>query len=133
MAFDIGYHVVSAEALEDHGGGFEDRMSIVEFLRRVDRMDDLPLDVTVEGLDTFLRAAEDHDDVCELVHDMLRDRVNYLNINQPTVQFVVDDLENWNGAVIPDGDEKIRLNRIFHGSLEHSGSGWWSSHLNVQS
>jgi len=58
MNFDIGYHVVSEEALED-GDEFDERMSVVEFLRCVDDMDDLPYDISVVGLDSYLRGAED--------------------------------------------------------------------------
>jgi hypothetical protein len=132
MNFDIGYHVVTRETLAD-GEAFDDGMSIVEFLRRVHFMDDIPFDVAVYGLDSYLRAANDAENACEYIHRLLSERVNYLLNQNPRVQFVVDDVEFWDEPVIPDDDEDIRLNEIFHGALEQEGAGWYSSHLNVTS
>ena len=132
MNFDIGYHVVSQEVLED-GDIFDVEMSIVEFLRRVNFMGDIPFDVTVHGLDSYLRGADDADELCNQIHQLLSERVNFLLNQNPRVQFVVDDVEFWDEPVIPDDDEDIRLNEIFHGALEQEGAGWYSSHLNVTS
>jgi hypothetical protein len=130
---DIGYHVIEEDAIDDHGGVFDEQMSIVEFLRRVDRMNEIPMDVTVYGLDAYLRGAHDSERVAEYIHSLLRDRVNFLLNQQPVVQFVVDEVQTWDGPVIPDDDERIELNPIFHGSLSQQGVGWYSSNLNVQS
>jgi hypothetical protein len=132
MNFDIGYHVVDEEALED-GEEFEERMSVVEFLRQVDDMNDLPYDIAVYGLDSYLRGAEDPEEISEFIHDILAERVNFLMTNNPRVQFVVDSVEYWDEPVIPDGDDRIGLNTIFRGSLEQVGPGWYSSNLNVTS
>lgn len=132
MNFDIGYHVVDAEALED-GDEFEERMSVVEFLRRVDDMSNLPYDIAVYGLDSYLLGAEDPEEISAFIHDILAERVNFLMTNNPRVQFVVDNVEYWNEPVLPDGDERIELNTIFRGSLEQVGPGWYSSNLNVTS
>ena len=132
MNFDIGYHVVSREVLEDEHT-FDDEMSIVEFLRRVNFMDHIPFDVTVYGLDSYLRSAADVDEICDYLHSLLSDRVNFLLNQNPRVQFVVDDVEFWDEPVIPDDGEDIRLNKIFHGALDQEGAGWYSSHLNVTS
>lgn len=132
MNFDIGYHVVGEEALDD-SDEFEERMSVVEFLRRVDDMDDLPYDIAVVGLDNYLRGAEDPEEISEFIHDILSERVNFLLANNPRVQFVVDNVEYWDEPVLPDDDERIELNTIFRGSLEQMGPGWYSSNLNVTS
>jgi hypothetical protein len=132
MNFDIGYHVVSRDALGE-GDTFDVEMSIVEFLRRVNFMDDIPFDVTVYGLDTYLRGAEDAGQICEYLHQLISERVNYLLNKNPRVQFVVDEVEFWDEPVIPDDDEDIRLNDIFHGTLNQEGAGWYSSHLNITS
>jgi hypothetical protein len=132
MNFDIGYHVVGEEALDD-GDEFDEEMSVVEFLRRVDDMGDLPYDIAVFGLDSYLRGAEDPEEISEFIHDILSERVNFLLANNPRVQFVVDNVEYWDEPVLPDGDERIGLNTIFRGSLEQVGPGWYSSNLNVTS
>ena len=132
MNFDIGYHIVNEEALED-GDRFEEKMSVVEFLRRVDDMSDLSYDIAVYGLDSFLRAAENPEEISEFIHDILAERVNFLMTNNPRVQFVVGNVEYWDEPVLPDGDDRIELNTIFSGSLEQVGPGWYSSNLNVTS
>ena len=132
MNFDIGYHVVGEEALDD-GDEFDEEMSVVEFLRRVDDMGDLPYDIAVFGLDSYLRGAEDPEEISEFIHDILSERVNFLLANNPRVQFVVDNVEYWDEPVLPDDDERIGLNTIFRGSLKQVGPGWYSSNLNVTS
>jgi hypothetical protein len=132
MTLEIGYHVMTTDAAEDHGI-YDDELSIVEFLRRVDRRDELPLDVTVTGLDHYLAAADDSGDAAEYVHTMLRDRVNFILNQSPVVQFVVDDVEHWDGGVLPIKDSDVRLVTIFGGSLDQEASGWYAGEFNVQS
>lgn len=131
MNLDLGFHVHSEETVERHGT-FDEEMSIVEFLRRVKRTQSLPYDVTVYGLDDLLRGASDPLVACEYVHDVLRDRANFLMTENPRVQFVVSDVEYWDEPVLRNEDEEIPLNEIFHG-IEQEGSGWYYSNINVQS
>jgi len=132
MTLEIGYHVMTMDAAEDHGT-YEDELSIVEFLRRIRRREELPLDVTVTGLDHYLAAADGHRDAAEYVHTILRDRVNFILNQSPVVQFVVDDVEHWNGGVLPVDGTDIRLVTIFGGSLDQEGPGWYAGEFNVQS
>lgn len=132
MTLEIGYHVMTTEAADDLGT-YDDELSIVEFLRRVDQREELPLDVTVTGLDHYLAAADDPGDTAEYVHTMLRDRVNFILNQSPVVQFVVNDVEHWDGGVVPVGDTDIRLVTIFGGSLDQEGPGWYAGEFNVQS
>jgi hypothetical protein len=132
MNFDIGYHVVARDALEP-GDRFDNEMSVVEFLRRIDKMDDIPYNVTVHGLDAFLQGAEDPESLCSYINQLFSERVNFLLNKNPIVQFVVDDVEFWDEPVIPDADSDIRLNTMFHGHLEPEGPSWHYSRLNVTS
>ena len=131
MSLDIGFHVHSEDAVERHGT-FDEEMSAVEFLRRVERMDSLPYDVTVDGFDDFLRGADEPLEACNYVYGILRDHVNFLLTENPRVQFVVDGLEYWDEPVLRDGDDEIPLKRIFHG-IEQEGPGAYYSNINVQS
>jgi hypothetical protein len=131
MSLDIGFHVHSEDAVERHGT-FDDEMSAVEFLRRVKRMESLPYDITVRGLDDFLRGADESLKACDYVHGILRDHVNFLLTENPRVQFVVENVEYWDEPVLRDGDDEIPLKRIFHG-IEQEGSGHYFSNINVQS
>ena len=131
MSLDIGFHVHSEDAIERHGT-FDDEMSAIEFLRRVERMESLPYDLTVRGLDDLLRGADEPLEACDYVHGILRDHVNFLLTENPRVQFVVENVEYWDEPVLRDGDDEIPLKRIFHG-VEHEGSGHYFSNINVQS
>lgn len=133
MTLEIGYHVMSTEAAEEHGT--YDELSIVEFLRRVERREGLPLDVTVTGLDHYLAASDDSEAVAEYVHTVLRDRVNFILNQNPVVQFVVDDVEYWDGPgpVLSIDETDIRLVTIFGGSFSQEGPGWYAGEFNVQS
>ena len=131
MSLEIGFHVHSEDALERHGT-FDEEMSAVEFLRRVERRGSIPNDVTVYGLDRFLRGADEPLEACDYIHGVLRDRVNFLMAENPRVQFVVKNLEYWDEPVLRDGEDEISLKRVFHG-IEQEGSGWYFSNINVQS
>lgn len=131
MTLEIRYHIMSQEAAAKHGV-YDDELSIVEFLRRVDQRKELPLDVTVTGLDDYLSAADDPENAAEGVHDMLLNRVNFILNQGSVIQFVVDDVESWKGGVLPIDDTDIRLMTIFGGSIGQEGAGWFAGEFNVQ-
>jgi hypothetical protein len=131
MQLELGYHVMSREAANERGE-FDDQMSIVEFLRRLDQREDLPLDVTVYGLDDYLLSAADPDDACDHIHSLLRDRASHISLQQPCIQFVVDEIEYWDEPVIPAEDGDIGLSSIFR-RIDKRGAGWYESELNVSS
>ncbi|QSG09355.1 hypothetical protein [Halapricum desulfuricans] len=131
MSLDIGFHVHSQDAAERHGT-FNEEMSSVEFLRSVHRMESLPYDVTVYGLDDFLRAADEPLEACDYVHGIFRDHVNFLLTENPRVQFVVEDIEYWDEPILRNKGDEIPLKRVFHG-IQQEGAGWYYSNINVQS
>lgn len=131
MQLELGYHLMSKETAEERGE-FDDKMSIVEFLRRLDRREDFPLDVTVYGLDDYLLSAEDPDEACDHIHSILRDRASHISLQQPCVQFVIDEIEYWEEPVIPADEEDIGLQSIFR-RIDKKGAGWYESELNVSS
>lgn len=135
MTLDLKYHIMAADAVAKHSDGtYQDELSIVEFLRRLERREDLPYDVTVTGLDDYLAASDNPRESAEYVHKVLRDRVNFVLTRNPVVQFVVEDVEHWKGTgVIQLGEDSIRLVTIFGGSVTQEGAGWYSSEFNVQS
>lgn len=132
MELNIGYHVVSTGALDDIEE-FDEGMSIVEFLRKVEREEKLPYDVAVHGFDDLLHGAADADAVGEYIHTILRDNVNFLSRYGYRVQFIVDDVEYWDEPVLTNGDERISLNSIFQGKLTQEAPRIFSSNLNLQS
>jgi antitoxin component of RelBE/YafQ-DinJ toxin-antitoxin module len=132
MTLEIGYHVMSTDAIEEHGT-FDDELSIVEFLRRIERTEELPLDVTVTGLDDYIEASDDSERAAKFIHEVLRDHVNFILNQSPVVQFVVKDVEHWDGGVLPINGSNIRLITIFGGSFDQEGPGWYAGEFNVQS
>jgi len=132
MTLDIGYHVVSTESLDDVEE-FDEHLSIVEFLRRVERQEELPYDVAVHGFDELLYGAADSEAVGEYIRTVLRDNVNYLSFHNYRVQFVVDDVEYWEEPVLAGGDEQISLSSVFRGGLTQEAPGVFTSNLNLQS
>ncbi|GAB3041077.1 hypothetical protein [Natronobiforma cellulositropha] len=132
MNFDIGYHVVARDALNQENM-FDAEMSVVEFLRQVEQMGEIPYNVTVHGLDTYLQGAESPEELCSFINRIFSERVNFLLNKNPIVQFVVDDVEFWDEPVIPNDDGDINLNMIFQGSLEPEGPSWHYSRLNITS
>ena len=131
MSHEPGYYIMSKDAVEEHGE-FGEPLSVVEYLRRLDSRGDLPLDMTVYGLDTYLDVSENKDETADFIRGVLLDSVNYLFNQQPVVQFVVDEVEHWQGPVLPFEDGDVRLRDIFGGSLSQEGSGEYSGELNVQ-
>lgn len=131
MPLDIGYHVVEGDAAED-GDTFVE-MSIVEFLRQIDRMNEIPIDMTVYGLDDLLRGADDPESISAYFRDILLERVNFIVNKQPVVQFVVDEIEYWDAPSIPGDDEPIELDHIFYGLEPGENHNVFSSNLNIQS
>lgn len=132
MNYEIGYHIVAAEVLDEHGE-FDDELSIVEFLRLVRSDERLPMNMTVHGLDDMLISADDPEAICGVIHDVLADGVNHLMREQPVIQFVVDDLEYWDEPVIPHRGNRISLNNIFYDGMTQEGADWFSTRLNVTS
>lgn len=134
MTLELKYHIMSVDAIEQHEHNTYEELSIVEFLRRVERREKLPYDVTVTGLDDYLAASEDPRETAKYVHRILRDRVNFVMTRNPVVQFVVDEIEHWKaGGVVSVDETEVRLVTIFGGSVNHEGAGWYSSEFNVQS
>lgn len=132
MSTEIGYHVVSKDALEGHEG-FEDQMSVIKFLRLVRSEKRLPLNITVGGLDKLLHSVDNSTAVCKYIHMILADGVNHLTRQQPVVRFVVDEIEYWDEPVIPHGDDKIPLKQIFYGGLIQEDADWYYTQLNITS
>lgn len=134
MDLDIGYHVVSADTLGDVEE-FDERMSIIEFLRKVDRQEELPYDMTVYGLDDLLYGSDNTREVGRYLHKILRDNVNYLSFHNHRIQFIVDDVGFWKGEPkLTGGDDRISLGVIFRGGLTDTDfPGIFSSKLNLQS
>lgn len=102
MPLDVGYHVVEGDAADGSDTFVE--MSIVEFPEQIDRMNGIPIGMTVYGLDDRLRGADDSESISAYIRDVLLERVNFIVNKQPVVQFVVDEIEYWDAPTIPGDD-----------------------------
>jgi len=89
--------------------------------------------MTMHGLNDYLLSAEDSETACDQVHSILRDRASHISLQQPCVQFVVDEIEYWGGEpVIPAEDGDIGLSNIFR-RIDKRGAAWYESERNVSS
>jgi|GEM_PF-1981788 len=130
--FDIGFHVVADERARDLGR-FDDEMSLVAFFRALRAREQLPMDVTVTGLADYLTAVDESRTALSFLNEQLADAAVHLDRQQLVVQFVVPEIEHWNGNPTLDRDgERVRLDLIF-GRLTQQGSEWYYSKPNVTS
>lgn len=130
--FDIGFHVLADERAQDLGR-FDDEMSLVTFFRALRAREQLPMDVTVTGLGDYLTAVDDPQAALSFLNGQLADAAMHLDRQRLVVQFVVPEIEHWNGNPTLDNDgERVRLDLIF-GGLDQEGAEWYYSKPNVTS
>ncbi|MFB6243337.1 MAG: hypothetical protein ABEH80_04495, partial [Halobaculum sp.] len=101
--FDIGFHVL-ADARARDLGRFDDEVSLVGFFRALRARETLPMDVIVTGLADYLTAADDPQAVLSFLNGQLADAAVHLDRQQLVVQFVVPEIEHWNGNPTLDDD-----------------------------
>jgi len=136
---NFGFHVLEEEVIEDRDLPEFDKISVLNFAKIV-RNKELENygEYRVTGLDVLLSRVEDPEVVCDYLHEILRDRANYLVNTYPTFQFPLKHgrIETWNDTpkiVTPEEDE-VPLHLIF-GSMSspESDPKWFWHQLNVES
>lgn len=100
---DIGFNII--ERKEYINQIFEDRISILEFLRCVQREEKLPLNVAVLGLDTLLYYSEDVEKISKYIRNILQDGANFFVRGNYIIQIII------NGEIeIVESYERPRVN-----------------------
>jgi hypothetical protein len=131
---DVGFNLVEEKSIESGKVElFEDKMSILEFLRKVSRMEDIPLDISIIGFDQLLFSADDRREMTEYIRDLLIEKVNFLLNKSPCIQIIVDgSLEQWQKPIIRLNNEDLDVYTIF-GKMERRDVNWFYTSLNIQS
>ena len=129
-----GYNFIESRAIQEGKVKvFKDRLSIVEFIRRVKDERGLPLDVTVLGLDQLLYSAENREEISRYIKDLLIEKVNFLMRRNICVEFILEgSLEQWQHPIVRFNDEDLDLYKIF-GTMERVDVNHFFAELNIQS
>ena len=131
---DVGFNLVEEKSIESGKVElFENKMSIIQFLRKVLRMEDIPLDVSIIGFDQLLFSADDRKEMTKYIRDLLIEKVNFLLNKSPCIQIIVDgSLEQWQKPIIRLNNEDLDVYTIF-GKMERRDVNWFYTGLNIQS
>ena len=131
---DVGFNLIEEKSIESGKVElFENKMSIIQFLRKVSRMEDIPLDVSIIGFDQLLFSAVDRKEMTKYIRDLLIEKVNFLLNKSPCVQIIVDgSLEQWQKPIIRLNNEDLDVYTIF-GKMERRDVNWFYTGLNIQS
>ena len=100
---DIGFNII--EKNEYSNEIFKDKMSIVEFLKKVQREEKLPLNLAVFGIENLLYYSEEPERISRKIRNILQDAANFLTRGNYIIQIVVEgEIE------IVESSERPRIN-----------------------
>ena len=123
---EVGYNIVEKSSIKKKKYEvFDDRMSIIQFLRYVKR-GVIPTRVTITGLDEIL-----YHNAGDIVYDILSNASNLMITKKPIIQFLVDriviDLE----PKIKIKGREIKLRDVFAKTLTQMDIDWFHAMFNI--
>ena len=131
---DIGFNIIERNEYQDQI--FRDRMSIVEFLRLVQREEKLPLNFAVFGIENLLYYSEEPEKISTKIRNLLQDAANFLVRGNYIIQIVVEGkieiVESSERPRINYKDKQILLYPIF-GRVRQLDLKHFIAQLNLQS
>ncbi len=83
---DIGFNVIEKTNPEI----FNEKISIIEFLRKVRKEEEFPYNFAVTGLDALLYYTEDKEKISKYILNTLQDHANFLDRGNYIIQIVID-------------------------------------------
>ena len=100
---NIGFNII--EKKEYQNQIFKDRMSVVEFLKKVYREEKLPLNFAVFGIENLLYYSEEPEKISIKIRNLLQDAANFLVRGNYIIQIVIEgEIE------IVESSERPRIN-----------------------
>jgi len=87
VSMNICFNII--EKKEYQNQIFKDRMSIIEFLRRVQREEKLPLNFAVFGIENLLYYSKEPEKISRKIRNLLQDAANFLVRGNYIIQIVV--------------------------------------------
>jgi len=85
---DIGFNIIKLQQYQDKI--FPDKLSIIEFLRKVFREEKLPYNISVFGLEELLYQAEDLDKISKYISNLLQDAANFFVRGNYIIQILIE-------------------------------------------
>jgi hypothetical protein len=83
---DIGFNLIE----KSHPEIFEEKIGIIEFLRRIMKGEKLSYNLAVIGLDTLLYYAEDEEGISRHVRNILQDHANSFVAGNYIIQIIIE-------------------------------------------
>jgi len=110
---DIGFNIIETGNTEI----FDEKLSIIEFLRKISKEERLPYNFAVTGLVTLLYYAEDREETEKYIRTHLEDAANFLFAGNYIIQVVVEGdlyvVESYERPRVRYRGEEILLYPIF--------------------
>lgn len=110
---DIGFNIIETGNTEI----FDEKLSIIEFLRKISKEERLPYNFAVTGLVTLLYYAEDREKMEKYIRTHLEDAANFLFAGNYIIQVVVEGdlyvVESYERPRVRYRGEEILLYPIF--------------------
>jgi len=131
---DIGFNIL--EKREYRNELFNEKMSIIEFLRQIYKEENLPRDFAIFGLEELLYCSEDPDKLSKEIWRLLTDAANFLTRGYYIIQIVIDGkveiIEDSEKPVVNYKNKRFRLYPIF-GRVKQKDLKHFIAPLNLQS
>ena len=125
----VGYNLVERKSIGEKYEEFEERMSIINFLRRIKRKEEIPKKVAVIGFDALLLQ---DDKMSRHIRRILSDSTSYFFKRNPIIVFIIGE------RLVIDREPKIRfrgkemnLYPIFGNRLTQKDVDWFHSPFNI--
>ena len=83
---DIGFNIIE----KINPQIFKEKISIIEFLRRIRNEEKFPYNFAITGVDTLLYHAEDIEKVSTYIREILQDHANFLVAGNYIIQVVME-------------------------------------------
>jgi len=131
---EIGFNIIARKEYQDKI--FPDRLSIIEFLRKVWREERLPYNIAVFGLEELLYQAEDLEKISRYISNLLQDAANFLVRGNYIIQIVIEGelsvVETYERPRVSYKNKEFLLYPIF-GKVKQIGFKHFIAPLNLQS
>ena len=83
---DIGFNIIE----KTNPQIFEEKISIIEFLRKIRKQEKFPYNFAITGVDTLLYYSEDREKVSKYIREILQDHANFLVAGNYIIQAVIE-------------------------------------------
>ncbi|RLI08131.1 hypothetical protein DRO24_01775 [Candidatus Bathyarchaeota archaeon] len=131
---NIGFNIIEKREYPDKI--FKERVSIIEFLRKVLKESKLPYNFAVFGLEALLYHAEDMDEISRYIRNLLQDKTNFLVRGNYIIQMAIDGkievVETYERPRIKYKDKEFLIYPIF-GRVKQIDLKHFIAPLNLQS